>query len=174
MADDVDLSVLSADEQATYTRLAREAARKGIGGAVAATITYLALTLGLLTISFVALAHDRDGALDDIAGLLTVGVGVLGVPWVLRAFRDAEHAKLERERAASRYLTQIRYHERERRRRLGSGGSGGASDSPTRRQMQHEWYGDHSELTWRDREMGETLGMDSDTYVSNFLENDKD
>ncbi len=39
---------------------------------------------------------------------------------------------------------------------------------PTR-QRDHEWYGDHHELNWRDREIGQMYGMDSDTYASSFL-----
>jgi hypothetical protein len=44
----------------------------------------------------------------------------------------------------------------------------------TERQMQHEWYGGHSELSWRDREMAQIWGMDADTYVSNLKEHDPD
>lgn len=44
----------------------------------------------------------------------------------------------------------------------------------SKRQMQHEWYEGHSELGWRDREIGELYGIDVDTYISNVLENDKD
>ena len=44
----------------------------------------------------------------------------------------------------------------------------------SKRQLDHEWYGDHSELNWRDREQAQAWGMDADTYVSNWLEHDKD
>lgn len=44
----------------------------------------------------------------------------------------------------------------------------------SKRQRDHLWYGDHSDLDWRDRERGQSWGMDADTYVSNWLENDKD
>ena len=37
------------------------------------------------------------------------------------------------------------------------------------RQRQREWYGEHSDLNWRDRQTAETLGMDADSYKSNFL-----
>lgn len=47
-------------------------------------------------------------------------------------------------------------------------------DYKSRRQLNHEWYGAHSELNWRDREQAQAWGMDADTYVSNWLENDKD
>ncbi|RXZ72765.1 hypothetical protein [Agromyces albus] len=47
-------------------------------------------------------------------------------------------------------------------------------DAKSKRQMQHEWYGSHSELDWRDREQAEALGLDVETYISNVLENDRD
>lgn len=42
----------------------------------------------------------------------------------------------------------------------------------TKRQRNHEWYGDHSDLDWRDREQAQSWGMDADTYKSNWLESD--
>lgn len=36
------------------------------------------------------------------------------------------------------------------------------------RQRQHEWYGDHADLDWRDRKIAEMYGMDADSYKSNF------
>lgn len=42
----------------------------------------------------------------------------------------------------------------------------------TRRQKQHQWYGDNRDLDWRDREQAESWGMDADTYKSNWLESD--
>lgn len=42
----------------------------------------------------------------------------------------------------------------------------------TRRQKQHQWYGDNTDLDWRDREQAESWGMDADTYKSNWLESD--
>lgn len=47
-------------------------------------------------------------------------------------------------------------------------------DNMSKRQRDHLWYGDHSELNWRDREQAQAWGMDADTYVSNWLEHDKD
>lgn len=57
------------------------------------------------------------------------------------------------------------------------GGSGGSDDGDdyrykSKNQRDHEWYGDHSELNWRDREIGQMYGMDADTYVSNWLESE--
>lgn len=49
-----------------------------------------------------------------------------------------------------------------------------SDDYMSKRQRDHLWYGDHSELNWRDREQAQAWGMDADTYVSNWLENDRD
>ena len=106
----------------------------------------------------------------DIAGLSAVGLGVVGAFRLSWMFGDAARAEKGRARDVDAFLYRIRYRERLR----GPGGSGGGSESTSRRQSQHEWYGDHSELSWRDRETGEMFGMDADTYASNFLENDKD
>ncbi|ARK05995.1 hypothetical protein B8281_16000 [Cellulosimicrobium sp. TH-20] len=46
--------------------------------------------------------------------------------------------------------------------------------SKSKRQMQHEWYGDRRGLNWRDRERAETSDLDAETYISNVLEDDKD
>jgi hypothetical protein len=44
-------------------------------------------------------------------------------------------------------------------------------DEPmSKRRADHLWYGDHYELDWHDRVVGQSLGMDADTYVSNWLE----
>ena len=91
----------------------------------------------------------------------------------LQEFRDAEHAQQERARQVDTFLRRIGYWRRVTPARGRSTGYSGGAGTTSKRQMQHEWYGDRSELTWRDREMGETLGLDSDTYVSNWLEHDK-
>lgn len=59
----------------------------------------------------------------------------------------------------------------DRERRATRQSSNGSRPRSTR-QMQHEWYGEHTELNFRHREQAEALGMDADTYVSNFLESD--
>lgn len=83
----------------------------------------------------------------------------------------ADRAKKDALRAVDEYLESIGYTSRRERTR--------DSDSDdfqikSRRRMQHEWYEDHSELNWRDREQAGIFGMDADTYVNNFLEHDKD
>ncbi len=47
-----------------------------------------------------------------------------------------------------------------------------ASRILSRREMDHAWYGDHSELDWRDRTLAQTLGLDVETYISNVKEAD--
>lgn len=63
---------------------------------------------------------------------------------------------------------------RSRRRRKSAVSDDDGYDDLSKRQRDHLWYGDHSELNWRDREQAQSWGMDADTYVSNWLENDKD
>jgi len=41
----------------------------------------------------------------------------------------------------------------------------------TKKQDDHQWYGEHHELNWRDREYGQAMGWDVDAYV-NWLEQD--
>lgn len=49
----------------------------------------------------------------------------------------------------------------------------GSDSSPSLRQANHAWYGDHSELNWRHREQGQALGFDNaHDYVNNFLESE--
>lgn len=96
----------------------------------------------------------------------------LGTPLVfVQVMREARTVL---QRRVDDYLDSIGLHTRTRRpgRRMRSDDD---YEHKSTRQLQHEWYGDHSELTWHDRVLGETLGIpDADTYVSNFLEHDKD
>lgn len=73
-----------------------------------------------------------------------------------------------------RRLEQIGAHGRTPRNERPSDSGGDWETLKSRSQLQHEWYGSHSELNWRDRELAEMYGMDADTYKSNVLENDKD
>jgi len=44
----------------------------------------------------------------------------------------------------------------------------------SKRRADHLWYGDnHPDLNWQHREHAQSWGMDSDTYVDNFLDSDK-
>lgn len=66
------------------------------------------------------------------------------------------------------------YVEALRNRPAATSTNGGYDDGDwvSTRQRQHQWYGGHSELNWRDRETAEMFGMDADTYVSNWKEHD--
>lgn len=96
---------------------------------------------------------------------------LLSVAFTIQSALATDRAKKNAQRAVDDYLESIGYASRRKR-----SGNRDRDDYQfkSRRQMQHEWYGDHSELNWRHREQAEMFGMDADTYVSNFLENDKD
>ena len=70
--------------------------------------------------------------------------------------------------------SEVASYEASRRRRSRSSDVSRNSDDvnfgKSKRQLDHEWYGHHSELEWRDREQAQAWGMDADTYVSNWLE----
>jgi len=172
VADDVDLTVLSDAERAEYARLVRGGHRLPIGAAIWCGIA----TLGLLAVAFVSSSNWQDTLIDDIAGWSGIGVGLVGTFWVWTLFQDAANIQKERAQDVTRYLRQIDYYRRRDRRHAdGDASDDDGYESKSRRQMQHEWYGDHSELDWHDRVLGEALGFDdADTYVSNFLEHDKD
>ncbi|MFE6966966.1 hypothetical protein ACFVAJ_17780 [Agromyces sp. NPDC057679] len=98
----------------------------------------------------------------------------VGLMFMLGASNKAQGRSALR-RWADGYLDEIGYAGRTSKpSEAGAHGSSGDSATKSKRQMQHEWYGSHSELNWRDRETAEMYGMDVDTYVSNVLENDKD
>lgn len=96
---------------------------------------------------------------------------LLGVAFMIQSAVVADRAKKDALRAVDEYLESIGYTSR-RERTLDSDSDDFQIKS--RRRMQHEWYEDRSELNWRDREQAKIFGMDADTYVSNFLEHDKD
>lgn len=93
-----------------------------------------------------------------IANLSTIG-------WKRRAF----------ERLLPDYVASLHLDRRAAAGRTGARTARSTGDvDKSRRQTQHEWYGDHAELNWHDRVRAEMYGIDADTYVSNVLENDKD
>lgn len=87
---------------------------------------------------------------------------------ILMARRAQIRAEEARDSRVTAFKERINY-----KQRLRSGHSGGGS-SASRRQMQHEWYGDNPDLGWQDRERAEMFGLDVETYRSNVLENDRD
>lgn len=106
-------------------------------------------------------------------------IAVLGVAHFADWVSDREEL-----RQVDTLLEQVGYAERMRekeenlqalrldRERRASRQSSDGSYPRSARQTQHEWYGEHTELNFRHREQAEALGMDADTYVSNFLESD--
>lgn len=105
---------------------------------------------------------------------LMVACLLLGwIPAAVVLVKDAERWRL---RLVSTYLDSIDFEQHDPnivRREYGDSDYDD-SDHMSKRQRDHLWYGDHSELNWRDREQAQAWGMDADTYVSNWLEDDKE
>lgn len=175
MADELDLTVLSEAERAEYARLSA-AMQGGQRIPIAAAICCSLATLGLFTIALLNSSNWQDTLIDDIAGWLGLGVGLFGGSWVRSLFQDAAHEQRKASQEITGYLNRIGYHRRvDQRHSAGHASDDGGYESKSRRQMQHEWYGDHGELNWTHRVQGEALGFDNaDDYVDNFLEHDKD
>lgn len=119
-------------------------------------------------------------ATEDLSGFvgflikcvtLVIGLGVMAAGWglpILRAtvanqeatktLRDAREDAFEAWRTSGREANADYYDDDD-------------DDYRSERQMQHEWYGhDNADLNWRDRELGQALGIpDGDTYKSNWL-----
>lgn len=96
---------------------------------------------------------------------------LLGTAYTFQSSFAADRAKKDALRAVEEYLKIIGY--ASRRERAGDSDHDDFQYKP-RKQIQHEWYGDDSELNWRHREQAGIFDMDADTYLSNFLEHDKD
>ncbi len=182
--EEVDSSVLTTHERAVLKLLRRQVAERDErvlpsrfhgGFPWGATAATLAIGTGAIALAS-SQAEDeaaryfwslvRNGGIISL--LLAAFVLVGGVVGVFRKRRAFDAVVLD-------FLKQIKYDARLEHAKRREGRSQDNDDSPkSRRQMQHEWYGDHRELDWRDRTTAEVFGMDADTYVSNFLENDKD
>lgn len=76
--------------------------------------------------------------------------------------------------AAGTRLAEAMAAARSQRQRKASVSDDDGRDNLSKRHRDHLWYGDHFELDWRDREQAQAWGMDADTFVSNWLEHDKD
>lgn len=172
VARDVDVSLLSEEERAEYAMLLAAVGRTGRGRAGAVLVVSLVAALALVGVAFATSRPSGQTLLENLVGFLGLGVGGFGLYWSVMLNRDAEHRRVARAREVDNFLRRIMYSSRSAQRGADGSGEGGALMS--RRQMQHQWYGDHPELGRRDRELGETLGVDADTYVSNILEHDKD
>jgi hypothetical protein len=91
--------------------------------------------------------------------------GLVFEPLSERSERKAAEKKAARLAEAQRLRD-----EKENARRAKDPSSGGSySSEPTGNYANHLWYGDHSEMDWRDREQAQSWGMDADTYASNYL-----
>lgn len=176
---EIDKSVLRHSEVVEYERLTQLASSSSSLPAnaahrlrVAGAAYILIWVIGIVVAA--AVGNAMFGMTFSIGAAMyaafTLGC-FLGVAFTIQSAFATDRARKDQLRAADAYLESIGY-----RTRLGRTQVDDRDDYQfkSRRQMQHEWYGDHSELDWRDRERAEMFGMDADTYVSNFLENDKD
>jgi len=172
----VDWSLLSKEERAEYSRL-RRAPLQAYGAALWRAILW-ALPVGGL--SWLAETSSQGGynAWANIVWIAVVIVGLWGL--ISSAGAWAERAETSTKRNVEDFLWRIGYSKRTRKESgvAGPWGSpavpGDSEPTTSIRQAQHQWYKDHSELNWRDRERAEMYGMDVETYISNVLENDKD
>lgn len=186
---EVDTSLLRRSELAEYRRLKRiadsaelvkmvEASNAPMASVAARRLWVARLVYVIVWIIGIVVAATVGGAMYGMAYSIgaamytafTLGC-LLSVAYTFQSSFAADRAKKDALRAVDEYLESIGYPSRRERTR-----DSDHDDFPfkSRRQMQHEWYGDHSELNWRDREQAKILGMDADTYVSNVLEHDKD
>lgn len=180
MAVNVDLARLSPDERDQYALIGTN--QKGqayqrwrLPGTWSTLAIWVVLVIGLF-VALVVTGSNSDGTVgtrgNPAAGILLTSMVVVmfgGIVLIILIARSEARQLLDEERLA--YLHQIGYAQRTRPWESPSSHSGYES---TRRWSQHRWYEGHSELDYRDRETAEMFGMDADTYVSNFLENDKD
>ncbi|MDN4491585.1 hypothetical protein QQX13_12145 [Demequina sp. SYSU T00068] len=110
--------------------------------------------------------RDPEGLLVNfmILGLaVTVSMFFGGWAALVRARRQAW------ESLVPSYLHHIKYARRvqdklERAHSVGSDDAYNHLDGMPRKMRQHLWYGDHSELNWRDREQAEQWGLSADEY----------
>jgi hypothetical protein len=177
MAYEVDLTVLSESERAEWARY-EHMNNMPIGFQLRAhAATFVALTLwAVATVLMAAVVGPSanaggHGESVGVASVVVIGGGLVGVCIVAVSVGKQALAT-----GRKRLLERIDYPRRveeARTRHLRVPGS--RPEPPTLRQYQHQWYGDHSELNWTHRVQAEGLGIDdADTYVNNFLENDKD
>ena len=127
----------------------------GVGAALVSWIFLLATPLALLP-------EILGASRGEIVTVVALGATLLAV---VSPLFEPELRKPKKPRRASKPVPATPAPRRQ--------GSGSHQDvSMTRRQQQHLWYRDNSDLDWRDREQAESWGMDSDTYKSNWLESD--
>ena len=179
MQDDIDLGVLTPDEHGQYERFSHMNNMpigfqlRAHAVTLAATAAWAILTVLFVTVGGPATLLGRTGsdpAAVVVIGLSVIVAGIVGICAI--AVRVGTSAL---DRARTPFLEQIGYSTR-----LPAAAPSRDEDDDnypvkSRRQLQHEWYGERSELNWTHRVQAEALGIeDADTYVNNFLESDRD
>lgn len=97
-------------------------------------------------------------------------IGELLKGWIFEPLSERSERRAAEKKAAKLAEAQRLRDEKENARRAKYPSSGGSySAEPTGNYANHLWYGDHSEMDWRDREQAQSWGMDADTYSSNYL-----
>lgn len=186
MVREINRRLLNDGERIEYDRLLAAASEAGKRPGLAAYrmaiwafvgwLAALALTGGWL-LSIDATTDPKTFAIRGSAGIavLVIFVAVLlgGAAATaiasgrgVRAWQQEQIA--EGQRGIANFLAGIGYEQRS------DGSLGDDHTWMSTRQMQNQWYGEHSDLDWRDRTRAEMYGMDVDTYISNVLEDDSD
>ena len=175
--------LLDEDQRAHYTELVRAANFRGPATNYKPTYrmklrdgmrSYLALGLWfavLVPLFLLTLEEDKtpEPHPDPFLWLMLACLLLGWIPAVVVLMHDTERWRL---RLVSTFLDSIDFAQRDPK---AVGRDYDDSDEyMSTRHRDHLWYGDHSELNWRDREQAQSWGMDADTYVSNWLEHDKD
>lgn len=164
--DDIDLSLLTPDEQGEYARLGdikRYSTREQFA-ANRVMMTGIAAWLVIGSVYLIAQGSRGSDPRNTVLFLVTSALVLLGFAViVVLGTPNGKRAVLARQAA---YLVQIGYASRSERTRRAAPGDGHRIKST--RQQQHEWYGENSDLDWQDRKTAEMYGMDADTYKSNF------
>lgn len=177
MSTEVDTKLLSAEEIAEYRRLASGGLRasellRHLGPLWLVTALWAVAVVGcaVLVAQTDAAAPEPNPADDGPMAMLVIVL--LGGAAAVIAF-TVRISKRTFARLSSEYLSEVGYTERvkdrddrAKKRRVYDDDDRALS----RREMQHRWYGDgNSDLNWRDRELGEALGIpDGDTYKANW------
>lgn len=176
---EIDTSLLRRLELVEYRRLTSIATSKAPMAPVVRRLRSARLVYVIFWIIGIVVAATVGGAMYEPAFGISAAMCtafmlgcLLGVAFTFQSEFAVDRAKKDALRAVDEYLESIGYANRLERTRDSDHDD---FQFKSRRQMEHEWYGDdHSELSWQHREQATVLGMDADTYVSNFLENDKD
>jgi predicted lipid-binding transport protein (Tim44 family) len=124
----------------------------GLVAGLVALIIFLMTVFALLQSSWLMLVMAAEGPLLFGGWLLVTYIG---------SHRWNRKRRPEHERALTAFVDANRPRETAIR-------TGWDDDTRTERQSQHDWYGSHTELDWRDRKAAATFGMTSDEWSSNM------